>query len=468
MIGLLAAVIPLAFYLAYPSTFWNFDGVACAAALELGHPIYFFHAQHLLYGFAGFLFWKLLLPLGFVKALPALQIFTSLLGSAALFFLWRSLYQLSQDRGLALGLTCAAGFSAAFWVWSIEAQVYALGVLGLAGATAALLSPSPRMKTIGFWHALAIGGHLVHGLWLIPALYLMRKRQLPLKPYLLTVFSVVIGAYTAVTLFVVVPYHGQGPWLSNWFKGSLGLTQDRSIGWHWPGISGPWLWLKATPGVLWGSFWPYAGTHISSSLSALAIISTALMLGLVIFQWRGALQHRTVVRFSVLWLVVYALFFSTWEPETLCYRMTDIIPFTFILMVALIAIPQRLARLSLAVGWMVSLGLVNFKSRALPMHDIERNKVYQQTLRLAKISPEHSMYMTSGGEPWIYLLYFTGRSAWNARTLSFDEFERHWEALKPAPPLYIYSGLLRDPKIAPAITRRHLKVISDIPWLEVS
>ena len=86
MIGLWAAAIPLTFYLVCPSTYWNFDGVACAAALELGNPVYFFHAQHLMYGFLGFLFWKLLLPLGVVKALPALQIFCSLLSAAGFIF----------------------------------------------------------------------------------------------------------------------------------------------------------------------------------------------------------------------------------------------------------------------------------------------------------------------------------------------------------------------------------------------
>ena len=50
---------------------WNFDGVACAAALELGNPIYYFHANHLLYGFFGALFWKAVQPLHVDRALPA-------------------------------------------------------------------------------------------------------------------------------------------------------------------------------------------------------------------------------------------------------------------------------------------------------------------------------------------------------------------------------------------------------------
>ena len=39
---------------------------------------------------------------------------------------------------------------------------------------------------------------------------------------------------------------------------------------------------------------------------------------------------------------------------------------------------------------------------------------------LAKLSPDKSLYLTTGGTPWIYLLYFSGRSAWNAELSSAE------------------------------------------------
>ncbi len=486
MIGLLAAAIPLAFYLAYPSTFWNFDGVACAAALELGNPIFYFHAQHLLYGFLGFLFWKLLLPLGLNRALPALQIFCSLLAAASLYFLWRLLASLSKDPWLALFLSCAAGFSAAFWTWSIEAQVYPLGVLGLSVAAYFLLSPQApaRMKQVGVWHGVAVLGHLVHVLWIIPACYLVYKEKLPWRPYLISFIGTVTAAYAAVAFFVLRPYHGQGPWLNHWLKGSLGLTTDRSLAWHWPGWGGVFQWAQATPGVLWGTFWPYGGLvfwpiHILSMASQLFLIvviarSIATKQSVISRHDRidGLLRYARndsrVINFSLVWLGTYAVFFSTWEPRTLCYRMTDLIPFTLLLMSACLAWPRRRVRLLVAGCWMASLGIINFFSRARPMHDSANNAAYQQTLALARATPVHSLYLTPGGLSWMYLLYFTGRSAWNMRLLSVDELDRNWSTLTPRPALYAASVLLQDPERAAWLTHHHLKLLSELPWLEVS
>ena len=75
-------------------------------------------------------------------------------------------------------------------------------------------------------------------------------------------------------------------------------------------------------------------------------------------------------------------------------------------------------RLALAGGWMASLGIITFFTRARPMHDSLNNGVYQQTMTLAKTTPDHSLYLTEGGLPWMYLLYFTGRSAWNVQAMS--------------------------------------------------
>jgi hypothetical protein len=469
MIGLLAAVIPLAFYLGYPSTYWNFDGVACAAALELGNPVYFFHAQHLLYGFLGFLVWKLLLPLGLARALPALQIFSSLLSATALYVLWRLLVSLSNDEWLALLLTCAAGFSAVFWTWSTEAQVYPLGVLGLAMASYLLLAAptSSRMKQVGIWHGVAVLGHLVHGLWIIPALYWIYKEKLPWRSYLAAFAGTVTLAYSAVAFFVLRPYHGHGPWLNHWLKGSLGLSADRSMAWHWPGWNGIFQWAQATPGVLWGTFWPYGELPFPRVLHAVTFISILLLMGLAFFYGRRS-KLTPLAIFSGIWLGVYALFFSTWEPQTLCYRMTDLLPFTLLLMSACLVWPRRRTRLALAGCWMLSLGVINFFARARPMHDSMNNPFYQQTITLAKTTPDHSLYMTSGGLMWIYMLYFTGRSTWNTHLLSLDEFDQRWSNLKPRPSLYAASVLLQNPETASWLTRHHLKIMPGLPWLEVS
>ena len=139
------------------------------------------------------------------------------------------------------------------------------------------------------------------------------------------------------------------------------------------------------------------------------------MLVLLFLAGSAKTQDRRWIRFSALWLAAYGLLLSTWEPATLCYRMTDIIPLGILFALGLKSwrVPNQIL---LASVFLASTLSVNLATRILPMHDASRNSTYQDTLSLSKISSPNSLYITPGGAPWIYLLYFTGRTAWNANT----------------------------------------------------
>lgn len=470
LVGWIAAALTLAFYLRLPSAMWNFDGVACAAALELGNPLYLFHSQHLLYGGLGFVFWRSLNTLIDLRALPALQLFSTLLGAAALYFLCRTLQAITRDWRLAVAMTMAAGLSAVYWTWSVEAQVYPLGALGLAGATYSLTKPGDdrrRALQTGLWHALAILGHVVHVLWAFPALYWMRRNGGMRRRYFLTVIASVLSAYAAVLALVALPYQGAAGWWMRWLKGSLGLGEGRALEWHWPGWSGPVQWIQATPGTWWGTFWPY-DTHVPTWAWGVTLLSAAIAAFLlVVAVWKSF--RNPLVRFAFLWTAAYAAFFATWEPGTLCYRMSDVIPHTLLLSLGLTAIPRPRVRRLLAVFWLAGLGFISLWTRARPMSDIQRNAAYQQTLQLARLTPEQSVYVTAGGLDWIYLLYFTGRSAWNGETLSLPEFQAKREQQKPVPPLYLHTALLKDPRVQTFLKERRWKrAFSELPYLEIA
>ena len=245
---------------------WNFDGVACAAAVEIGNPAYLFHSQHLLYGFLGFCFWKLIgFPFGMIRALPALQIFTSLLSAAGLWGLYRLLQQESRRPLLALIVTCSMAVAAVFWVWSLEPQVYALGFLGLAWATYFLFRPEEttfKWESIGAWHALAVLGHVVNLLWMIPALYWVWvddriHRATRVKRYLSLLAAGIGIPYLLVLGLFILPGHDT-PFILNWLKGSASLTLDRHWHWHSAGLRAPLVWAHTTLCFFWGTFWPYA------------------------------------------------------------------------------------------------------------------------------------------------------------------------------------------------------------------
>lgn len=422
---------------------WNFDGVACAAALELGQPAYFFHANHLIYGFVGFLFWKgFCAPLGVARALPALQLFTSLLSAAGLVGLYRLGDSILQNRFIALLLTLTLAFTAAFWVWSVEAQVYALGFLALAWATFVLFRSSSPNKYIwtGVLHGAAVLGHQIHLLWIVPAIYWMRQdpgfERRHLRRYLGSLAAVVLIPYAVVLAFVIAP----GRDLTHiyiWLKGSAGLTPDRHWAWHFPGWTGPWIWLKSTAPVLWGSFWPYGSAHVSGGLWAMTAVS-ALAVLFLLFRVIHELHDRSVA-FALLWLGAYGLFLSTWEPATLCYQITDIIPLGILMAVGLksLKIPAQGILMGLILATTLT---VNLATRIGPMHRSEENSLYQETLALSKITSPDSLYVMEGGTSWIYLLYFTGRTAWNKHSFDPQRLNDEMARQKKIRPVYIQTG----------------------------
>jgi hypothetical protein len=166
--------------------------------------------------------------------------------------------------------------------------------------------------------------------------------------------------------------------------------------------------------------------------------------GLVIFilLFRILREKRgRLATFALLWFGVYGLFFSTWEPATLCYRMTDVIPLGILLALGLKTLKISVQAPFLAV-LLASLLTVNLADRIIPMGRPEKNLSYQEVLALSKISTPDSLYLTEGGYPWMYLLYFTGRTAWNRRSLDPRRLEEVISRQKKIRPVYIQKGRL--------------------------
>jgi hypothetical protein len=433
---LLAFVLCFILFIVFPSRFWNFDGVACAAALELGNPLFFFHSNHLLYGFLGYLFWKPLALLGALpRALPALQLFTGILSSIGLAGLYVTIKPLFPRKGMALLLTWATAATAVVWVWSVEAQVYALGFAALGWATAEIFKPESPKKWIqvGALHGAAILGHIVHGLWIFPAFYWLWRENRPAskrhtRQYLITLAAVTIIPYLLVLVTVVSPTHTHDPWMKKWILGSLALNAQSAFQWHSAGWTGPLQWAQTTLRIFWGSFWPYF-TSVPFWSWVLTGVSILGVVFLLIRSYKKRKEARWV--FCAIWLGVYAIFFWTWEPTTECYRMTDMIPLTILLGLGISTYRTHRTQWALVGMLVLTLLPINLVTRIQPMHDAQRNVLYQEIMHVVEKTPSHSIYLTTGGMPWIYILYFSGRTAWNLRSFMRDperlgrEIKRH-------------------------------------------
>src|SRR5215208_6266456 len=123
-----------AIYLSFPTRVYYWDGIAFAQAIEdaSGLNASLVHPNHLIYNFAGYIFYKLLLWLGFeLRAITALQILNGLLSAACAGVLFGILMDTLRCVYLSVCLTLLFAFSATWWKFSTDANAYIPSVLFL-------------------------------------------------------------------------------------------------------------------------------------------------------------------------------------------------------------------------------------------------------------------------------------------------------------------------------------------------
>ncbi|MBI5597405.1 MAG: hypothetical protein HY928_15035 [Elusimicrobia bacterium] len=393
----------LALYAALPSLRHNFDGVACAIAVELGDFRHLVHGNHLAYGLTGFAFHRLLHAFGLaLPALWALQILDSLLGalSAALFA------DLLLKRGRPVGVACAAALglavSNAWWLRSIDAQVYLLAQPFLVLALKEALSDRPRAGRLALFHVAAMLVHSSHALFAPAAAWaLLRGRadseqaRQDLGRYLVLCVVGVVAAYAAAVTLCVRPDGMAG--LKLWLLGSAGLGPGRTP-----------LWL--TGATEWENLRHWAW-------SSLRVVCEKPWLGLglwVLAGWswltRSTERERPV---AFLWLGSYALLFVHWEPWNLDYRIGDLLPLWA--SAAAAVSPDRARQgargLALFVGM---LGAVNASWAIIPVSRLSGNLPLVKTLWLRDALPPDA-WVTALSIEEVYIPYFAHRRVINLR-----------------------------------------------------
>lgn len=394
-------------YLCFHTTFYNFDGVACAIAVELGDFRHLAHGNHLAYGLLGWAWTEVWRLLGFTgPALLCLQVLDSLLGGlgAGLFcrFLLR---RLKSSPGVAVVASAGLALSYAWWFWSLEAQVYILGAVFLALAADAAWAQEPEPRLTGFYIAAAALGHVGNAMFLFCALYLLRRpgrtRRLWLScgaAFALTLLT----SYAAAALWCVQPRSVED-WRV-WLLGSAVLSPDRSFAWHSDSRIGQSMasWLGVTLRIFAdpvGLSRPWSG--LGWVLSALPLAAAAA----------GLRRWTRDAKAALVWLGGYALLFLSWQPHSIYYRITDLMALWLLAALWAEAAPWR--RRALA-GSALALGLFNGIFLILPQTDPARNAAYQEALRIARDTPEPAWVVVMASDQ-VYIPYFAGRKPLNLR-----------------------------------------------------
>lgn len=457
MLGVFVAV--LLFNLSVRSLFYNFDGVACAIAIELSDFKHLVHGNHLAYGIVGWCFdriWRLFGYQG--RSLLVLQTLDCALGAAGAAVFSSLLRRAGRGEREALLGAAALAVCHAWWFWSLEAQVYMLGCLFAVLAAREALSDRPRPSRVGLFHAGAILGHIGH-LMALPALvYLLTRkdRRVPGR-YLFSLSAAVAIPYICAGLFAVKPSNMDE--LRLWLLGSAALTTDRSFLWHsvplghalssWLGMS-----LRVFTEFVGrqGAWWSFGVI-----LAALPVLAAA----------RAAVDKSREAVFWLLWLAGYAALFLAWEPYTIVYRVSDLLALWALATLGLRALAPRW-RLGALACWTAAALAYNFAFVVRPASELANNPDLVEA-EWTKIASPPEAWLLANGRAVVYVPYFAGRRPVNLRYFT-DEKDLHarLDALAAAgEAVYVSGRTLQEEGLRGKLERYGLKPVLEKPGLSM-
>lgn len=442
------------------SFFFNFDGVACAIAVELSDFKHLVHGNHLAYGVLGWCFDRLWRIFGYQgQALLALQTLDAVLGAAGAAVFSSLLRRMGRGEREAVLGAAALAVSHAWWFWSLEAQVYMLGALFAALSAREALSDHPRPGLVGLWHAGAILGHVGH-LMAFPALayVLARKRgRRELRPYSASLIIAVAIPYICAGLFAVRP--ASLTELKLWLLGSAALGTDRAFSWHSiPFSLAVPAWLKMSLRVF-TEFVGRRGFAWSAGviLAILPVIAAA----------RGAAEKSRESIFWLLWLAGYALLFIAWEPYTIVYRVSDLLALWALATLGLRAAPPRF-RVGALAAWTAAAFAFNLVFIARPASAFANNPDLVEA-EWTKMSSPPEAWVLANGRGAVYVPYFAGRRPVNLRYYT-DEGALHarLDALtKAGEAVYVSGRTLEEEGLRAKLERYGLKPAASAPPLSM-
>jgi hypothetical protein len=365
----------------------TFDAVSYANQIghlypRTGDPRWLFHPHHLLFNALGYALWRLAQAFGYRGGtLPVLQALNAAGGAAGVSIFYLILRRLLQrSRWLPLLLSVGLAFSFGYWICATDGRVNMPSLLLLLCAFGVLcrVMQTPRVGLAAWAGALAGGALLLHesaGLFavvglagvllaeddplLTPNAMRVRRRRMVLA-YLGTWAGTAGLPYLVVGVFVLhlhspVAFH-------RW------TNEYAELGWWWdfhvwrnlrldvyafrhaafvepPGKQGTFHLNRRVPVQLSRLYWATLLGWLGASYAFLAALPLL---------WRS--HNRRTMIVCVLWVVIYAAFFTVWSPGYFVFWVPALVPTG--VMLALALAHYRAGRGGLLANWLLGAWIV--------------------------------------------------------------------------------------------------------------
>src|SRR5262245_43319719 len=157
--GLCLLLFILPVYASFPTRNYYWDGIGFALAIEdaKGLTSGLFNPNHILYNFFGYLLYQSVHAVTGLRALCLLSVSSMLFSIGTAYVLFSMLMSLLRNTYYSVCLTLLFAFSATWWKFSTDANVYVPSVFFLVLAASELQRPNgPRWFAIGLMHAVSM------------------------------------------------------------------------------------------------------------------------------------------------------------------------------------------------------------------------------------------------------------------------------------------------------------------------
>jgi hypothetical protein len=429
--GVLAVAIPFFFYLVFPNQNFGWDASEYILRIDAGTANSLFHPHHLIYNAIGFGTLQMLKLLGLsINTAHLMQILNSIATAATLSIFYIVLLRFSTRTIIAAVFTLMFGFTNAVWEYTVEVEVYVVGLLFLTASLMLITKYLNKDTRPGSWEMIWLGvlgslACLIHQMNILFVAVIVtfifltghdfKSRAKMFAFYAMPMIVVVGGAYAAVgfALGLLPNIASFLNWMTMYFHvgdwGYFALNKFPIVAYALQKVFFKASFLRD---------WLITG-HIEQSQIVFLILFTigaVLLISLVvifILKFRTILQsNRKLIPILIVWIFVYAIFIFWWDPLTHELWIPILSPLWLVLLLAFEKWKIKFSFKNTFIYSLVGLLLIVNFADILPNSKLENNEIYQLTVKInqQKINQD-SLILIYGPVPvdHYYQLYFKTR-----------------------------------------------------------
>ena len=379
-------------YLAFPTRVYYWDGIVFAQTIEDATSLSpsLVHPNHLIYNFAGYIFYKLLVLLRFdLRAVTALQILNCLVSAACAGVLFSILFDTLRSVYLSVCLTLLFAFSATWWKFSTDANAYIPSVLFLL-ISFYLILPDRKARPLlaGFTFFVAMAFHQL-ALVMFPVLalgvYLQDDALSSKRRALNVIYFSAVAIVLIVTAYGYLFYLASGTFdLARLIRWTASFSPDAETSFHW--WSNLQYSLRGQVRLFFGGRFNLLNGLMNPFVVVLMIALAGAVIFLIFelirnsgrilsFRWLRELHftthQKTVLLLSLVWAALYLLFLCFWLPQNTFYRVFYLPAFILLFGLVISAFRGERPRW-ITAAFVVAVALANFLFLIYPFSHVEK------------------------------------------------------------------------------------------------